>query len=304
MSSERFNEADLAKFKQVQRLAYDVLLQVEAELRVGMTEKDAAERIEQRLRERGVDRFFHRGFAWFGDRAAFRGFVKPQGSALGSIANPAMAHFGRQFRPTDRPLREGDSVILDVAPVVDDVAVDIGYVCALVPDRALHEARMALAPHRELILRMVRARASQASIYRAVDELLEQQGYENVHATYPGGVIAHKVGKVPFAGLRLPSIQGFSPQAIAYLGGHLVREAFDAARHKTPLWGHAGDSPCEPGLWAVEPHIGKGDVGAKFEEILVVTEDNAYWLDDDLPHVRYWKAHGVSPERAVVEAGR
>jgi hypothetical protein len=31
-----------------------------------------------------------------------------------------------------------------------------------------------------------------------------------------------------------------------------------------------------------------GGVGAKFEELLVVTKDDAYWLDDDLPHVRRW----------------
>jgi hypothetical protein len=30
-------------------------------------------------------------------------------------------------------------------------------------------------------------------------------------------------------------------------------------------------------------------VGAKFEELLVITEDDAYWLDDDLPHVRRWQ---------------
>jgi len=29
-------------------------------------------------------------------------------------------------------------------------------------------------------------------------------------------------------------------------------------------------------------------VGAKFEELLVVTDDDAFWLDDDLPHVRRW----------------
>lgn len=28
----------------------------------------------------------------------------------------------------------------------------------------------------------------------------------------------------------------------------------------------------------------------KFEEILVVTEDGARWLDDDLPHVHRWAA--------------
>ena len=43
-----------------------------------------------------------------------------------------------------------------------------------------------------------------------------------------------------------------------------------------------------PGLWAVEPHVGFRGVGAKFEELLVVTPDDAYWLDDDLPHVRAW----------------
>jgi hypothetical protein len=40
----------------------------------------------------------------------------------------------------------------------------------------------------------------------------------------------------------------------------------------------------------VEPHLGFRGVGAKFEELLVVTEDSAYWLDDDLPHVRRWQA--------------
>ncbi|OXH82904.1 Xaa-Pro aminopeptidase, partial [Burkholderia multivorans] len=43
------------------------------------------------------------------------------------------------------------------------------------------------------------------------------------------------------------------------------------------------------GLWAVEPHLGFAGVGAKFEELLVITEDDAYWLDDGLPHVRRWQ---------------
>jgi hypothetical protein len=48
----------------------------------------------------------------------------------------------------------------------------------------------------------------------------------------------------------------------------------------------------------VEPHLGLGDVGAKFEELLVVTEDDAYWLDDDLPHVRRWASASAAAERA------
>lgn len=36
-------------------------------------------------------------------------------------------------------------------------------------------------------------------------------------------------------------------------------------------------------------HISFRGVGVKFEEILVAAEDDMYWLDDDLPHVRRWK---------------
>lgn len=35
-------------------------------------------------------------------------------------------------------------------------------------------------------------------------------------------------------------------------------------------------------------------VGAKFEELLVITDDDAFWLDDDLPHVHRWREHGIT----------
>jgi hypothetical protein len=34
------------------------------------------------------------------------------------------------------------------------------------------------------------------------------------------------------------------------------------------------------GVWAIEPHIRVGAFGAKFEELLIVEPDRAYWLDD------------------------
>ena len=49
------------------------------------------------------------------------------------------------------------------------------------------------------------------------------------------------------------------------------------------------------GLWAVEPHLGKeGRLGAKWEELLVIQDGRVSWLDDDTPHVRYWRSHGVA----------
>jgi hypothetical protein len=34
------------------------------------------------------------------------------------------------------------------------------------------------------------------------------------------------------------------------------------------------------GIWAIEPHVRVGEFGCKFEELLVVEQDRAYWLDD------------------------
>lgn len=69
----------------------------------------------------------------------------------------------------------------------------------------------------------------------------------------------------------------------------------------SPLWSpyRCSGHPPQPGLWAVEPHPGFRGTGAKFGEILVVTdsrdsEQSAFWLDDDLPHVRRWAEERVA----------
>ena len=56
------------------------------------------------------------------------------------------------------------------------------------------------------------------------------------------------------------------------------------------------DCPMQPGLWAVEPHVARDTTGAKFEEILVVTGERAYSLDDDLSHCRRWSGSEDQPE--------
>lgn len=48
------------------------------------------------------------------------------------------------------------------------------------------------------------------------------------------------------------------------------------------------DHPAHDGLWLVEPHAGQGEVGAKWEEILVIEDSQARWLDDTAPHIRQW----------------
>jgi Xaa-Pro aminopeptidase len=262
----------LSGFRSSQALAYACVTSVERQLREGMTERDAAQRMLAYLESHGVREFFHRPFVWFGDRTAFTNF-----------------YTDLHFFPTRRRLEAGMAVILDVAPIVDGHASDIGYACCH-GENALHAQMLAdLEPYRALILDGVRARKPQTEIYRDVDRLIEKQGYKSRHARYPRKVLAHRVGYVPEAERSTRSLAGFGLPALRYLSGGLAR-ARRGLEH-SPLWNDTleSDHPATPGLWAVEPHLGFRGVGVKWEELLVVTEDDAYWLDDDLPHVRRWR---------------
>ncbi|WP_412077368.1 M24 family metallopeptidase [Streptomyces xanthophaeus] len=266
--------ADLSGFREVQRLSYACAEAVAAQLRPGVTEREAARMQREWLRERGVRDWFHLPFAWFGDRTAFTNFKIPL-----------------QFFPTGRKLEPGMPFILDMAPVYKGYAADIGYSGSLglnpVQDRLMSDLRA----HRELILEQVRERRSLREIYENVERLMNRQGYANRHRAYPFGVIAHKIDRVKERRWS-PTAFGFGTQSLKGLAGDVLhghREGW------SPLWSpyRFSDHPPQPGLWAVEPHLGFRGTGAKFEEILVVTdsrdpEESAYWLDDDLPHVRRW----------------
>jgi Xaa-Pro aminopeptidase len=262
---------DLEAFASLQRTAYDAAESVAAALVPGITEKEAVTRLREQLEAHGVRDWFHVPFAWFGDRTAFAGFRLPH-----------------QFLPTNRRLEEQMPFILDCAPVLDGACADIGYTGALGTNRALDLVRDALEEHRQLIVTMVREQWELAEIYRSVDTLAARQGLANRHQAYPGRVLAHRVE--PLAeGAGRGRLGPFGVRQLRALAGDVVA---GLSASTSPLW---SDSPRSahrptPGLWAVEPHLALGPVGAKFEELLVVTEDDAYWLDEDLPHVRAWRA--------------
>ncbi|MGH4012382.1 MAG: M24 family metallopeptidase [Pseudonocardiaceae bacterium] len=265
------NPAELARFREVQQLAYTAAQSVAGTLESGVTEKQAAGRLRAYLTERGVQDWFHTPFAWFGDRTAFRGFRIPL-----------------QFFPTNRRLAEGMPFILDCAPVREGYVADIGYAGCLGTNRIYEQLMDDLAEYRTLILARVREGVPLQQIYRDVDELIARQGYDNRHRVYPGRVIGHQVRKVHS---RLPRFvaAGFGIRSLQTLVGDLIVERM---HHRSPLWADSERShhPATPGLWAVEPHIGFRGVGVKFEEILVATESGeAFWLDDDLPHVHRWQ---------------
>ncbi|WP_446039376.1 M24 family metallopeptidase [Streptomyces sp. SID1121] len=267
--------AELEGFRRTQRLGYACAEEVAARLRPGVTEREAARMLRRWLEVRGVRDWFHLPFAWFGDRTAFTGFRIPL-----------------QFFPTGRRLEEGMPFILDLAPVYRGFSADVGF-SGRIGENGLHDKLLDdLRAHRELILREVRERRTLRAIYQDVDRLMVEQGYANRHRAYPFGVIAHTVDRVEERRWS-PRVFGFGTQALKGLASDAVRGHREGW---SPLWSPYGfsDHPPAPGMWAVEPHLGFRGTGAKFEEILVVTdsadpEQSAFWLDDDLPHVRRWE---------------
>ena len=263
--------ADLDRIREVQRLAYRCAESVAAELRPGISERQAAARLKRRLLSEGVEDWFHIPFAWFGDRTTLKGFRNPL-----------------KFFPTGRRLEEGMPYILDVAPVTNGFTSDIGYSGCLGENAIFDQMMLDLAEYRTLVLDQVRERRTFREIYDAVDVLAAKHGYEPAHHAYPGKVLAHQVWPVHQRGPRTV-LAGFGNRSLRLLARSLI---VSFGEGWSPLWagGKRSEHRPVPGIWAIEPHLGFHGVGVKFEELLVVTDDDAFWLDDDLPHVRRWRS--------------
>jgi Xaa-Pro aminopeptidase len=283
MSTAFSSQDDLERFRRVQRLAYDCVQHVEKQLTASMTERAAAKLMSDYLATHGVHQYFHKPFVWFGDRTAFE-------------------HFSTDlhFFPSGRRLAWGLPVILDVAPMVDGYAADIGYSCVFGKNELYDKMVRDLEPYRTIVLRGVRAEKTLQEIYREVDALIASQGYENRHRRYPYGVLAHRIDRIAPSLLDRLTVGGFGVPALRWLRSEGMTFQRGLTHH-SPFWN--GTDHCAHraarGLWAVEPHIGHQGVGVKWEEILVVTDSDAFWLDDDLPHVRRWKTPARAPGRAA-----
>jgi hypothetical protein len=254
--------------RRAQRLAYECAVAVGRELREGMTERQAAARLEEWMRDHGVGVFFHRPFAWFGERSAFRAGGRDFGSYT-------------EFLPSERALGAKDVAILDLAPVVDGYVADVGYAVSLERHEGLERARACLRRLRQGIPLLFEQKLRPQEIWNWVDRELRQEGFSNCHEKYPFSVLAHRVYRLPRAKARSLTLPA---GALSWFNTHTYL-AFLTHGIFPELLGpfHQGEAT---GLWAVEPHLGGDGFGAKFEEILVVEKDRAYWLDDQVPHAR------------------
>lgn len=276
-----YTTEELDRFRATQALAYECAETIAANLYPGISERETAARMKNWLIDQGVEDWFHQPFAWFGDRTAFRGL----------IAVSQLKGFNPAFFPGGRKLKEGMPFILDCAPVHNGAVADVGYAGCLGENAALDRLMDDLIEHRQLIVEQIREGKTLAEVSRAVDQLCIKQGVEPRHKAYPFSVLAHRVEKLD---------EEKKPHSLMRFGVKAVRELLNEVSQGrkegwSPLWNSSdkSDHKPTPGLWAVEPHLGFRDVGAKFEELLVITEDDAFWLDDDLPHVRRWRERGL-----------
>jgi hypothetical protein len=257
---------DLEGFRAAQRLAYDCALAIGNELHEGDTEEDTAAKLQAWLSDHGAPRYLHRPFAWFGEHSRFSGY---EGF--------------HDYHPGKRRLKAEDVVILDVSPIVHGYTGDIGYTLSLSPSPALREAQAFLRELRAELPELFMSRLGTAQIWRELDRRLRAAGYTNCHALYPFSTLAHRVyhmssvhtylPRVPLESFGLDWFSGLAQNA--FLTHGLFKEILNPDHRGSKL-----------GLWAIEPHLGGAGFGAKFEEILVVEPNRAYWLDDDVPHMK------------------
>lgn len=254
-----YDSADHEGFRRSQRLAYQCALEIRKELKLGWTEKRVAQMMDEYLHDHGVKTFFHKSFAWYGERTRFDGMKKYW-----------------DFMPSSkRTLQEDDVIILDTAPILDGYTADIGYTFSLKPHQRLAQAKNKLIDFRNKLPRLFNSELSTSHIWRQVDSELIEAGYDNAHKKYPFGVLGHRVHRIGFSNLPGVTIPFSLHSYGSFLSRGLLPELL-GPRHRGK----------KTGLWAIEPHLGGQGFGAKFEEILVVEPSGkAYWLDDQVPHV-------------------
>jgi Xaa-Pro aminopeptidase len=260
-AADGVNAAALAGYKRAQGLAFECAVETAKTLKVGMTEKDMTDFMDSYLRDNGVVASFHRPLAWFGDRTRFKGF-KSEKHAF----------------PTDRKLENPtDYVVFDLAPILGGFIGDIGFGFTLEPNPVMIEGRKFLLELREEIARLFATSMTAAEIWKKVDEMVVDRGYENCHKKYQFKVLGHRVNRVPLD--WIPSKAG-----IYSLHGYWALASRGLFSELLSPW-HEGE---KKGLWAIEPHIGLREqgFGSKFEEILVVGDGEAHWLTDDVPHLK------------------
>ena len=249
-----------------QRVAREAVLSVAQGVKPGDTERQVCARLEREFRKARIAHWLHTPYAWWGERTCFewRGLWEP--NAL----------------PTDRVLREGEAFILDAAPLVAGFPADFAVSgCAAGANTAEHAALLEqLTRIKAGILHWVKDDAGTAGLCARVEGAMREANAQVVHTRYPAQVLGHTLEGFPNWSSAAPRIgTGFQlPLLLTYATGLVLHRLLG-----TPYPFLNAGAPGRPrGLYAVEPHLGQGALGAKFESVLLIDGDETRWLDPGL----------------------
>lgn len=273
IKSHDYSAAELDQFRHYQRLSYDILGAVAGKLQVGVSEREAAYRMRKAFHVAGAHNYFHVPVALFGERSAYPG------------------EFGAfEALPTDRTLNEGDTFILDAAPIFGEYTVDTSCAYEFGSSDTFRRLDHELIGLRSMIKDGINAGRSMQKVAWQVDDYIRQCGFENCHRKHIGAVLGHRVTKADSTRLATWAYKGLAVKQVSWFlsRSQLARLGL---RNLTPNWNHTRmcKDVVPQGLWAVEPHVALDGVGVKFEEILVIDSNGARWLDDKLPHHLRWE---------------
>jgi Xaa-Pro aminopeptidase len=249
-----------------QRLAREVILVVSETVKPGDTERGVCARLEREFARAKVAHWLHTPYAWWGERTRFDWRGRWETNAL----------------PSERVLQEGEAFVLDAAPIVGGFPADFAY-SGLAGEAAGAEHVELLSElgriKRELC-QWARQATSGAELCARVQSAIEGAGLDVIHTRYPAQVLAHTLEGFPNWSSAAPRIgTGFQlPLLLTYATGLVLHHLAGAPY---PFL-NAGAPRRPQGLYAVEPHLGRGVLGAKFESVLLVDGDETRWLDPEL----------------------
>lgn len=262
------NKQYLDSLKQLQRAAFKALANVEAELREGMTEKEVAGLLVDQLAALNIKRYRYRPVVLFDARSMFMELEVP-------------FYYGA----TNKKLERDVPVVMDIAPSSGNTWVSTAYSCWYGSESLIHKAiRTKLKMSRVHILKWVREGKSFKDIAEQLEPFFEEERVKTCHSQYPSGYLAKKL--VSFN----QGVDGkwVLPNECSTENKSLYSSLVDWVKQSTNnLWQNDSANYCakpSPGIWIVEPHAGYAGIGVKWKELLVVTENDAYWLDQDVPH--------------------
>ncbi len=106
------SEDNLLTFTKAEQLSFQAAKEIRELIEPGWTEVQAADLLNGWLKDHGVRNFFHKAYVWFGERTRFTGIARKN-------------YWG--YMPSQRVLRPGEAMILDVAPIYEGSICDIGF---------------------------------------------------------------------------------------------------------------------------------------------------------------------------------